>query len=77
MYLYFENERKYFANEIQTEKKYATNRYPYYDEEIIEILFRSSFSGLNKESFKKNIYTVFESHAFPRIVAYHIAEVTS
>lgn len=61
MYMYFENEPKYFANEIQTERLFATNRYPYYDNEILEILFSSTFSGLTKEVFTKSFYTIFDS----------------
>lgn len=61
MYMYFENEPKYFANEIQTERIFTTNRYPYYDNEILEILFSSTFSGLTKEAFTKSFYTIFDS----------------
>ena len=61
MYSFFENEHKYFGNEIQTERLYCTNRYPYHDDEIIKILFKSPFSGVNKAAFKKDYQTIFES----------------
>lgn len=60
-YMYFENEPKYFANEIQSERIYMTNRYPFYDDDIVSLLFKSSFSGLSKRAFTKNFYTIFES----------------
>lgn len=61
MYLYFENERKFFANEIQTTRRFITNRYPYYDDEIVELLFQCPFSGVNKESFKKDFFSIYQS----------------
>ena len=61
MYLFFENERKFFANEIQTERLFCTNRYPYYDDDIIDLIFKSPFSGVNKTAFKKDFYSIFRS----------------
>ncbi len=61
MYMYFENEPKYFANETQTERIFCTNRYPYYDDDILRVLFSSSFSGLTKEAFKRSFHSIYDS----------------
>lgn len=61
MYMFFENEPKYFSNETQTERIFCTTRYPYYDDDILRILFSSSFSGLTKEAFKRSFHSIYDS----------------
>jgi asparagine synthetase B (glutamine-hydrolysing) len=49
-YSYFLNDslRKYSGGEIQAERIFASNRYPFYDDEFFELFIISSYSALRK-----------------------------
>lgn len=39
--------RKYFGSEVQSERLFATNRFPFYDDEFVEFILDSPFSSFN------------------------------
>jgi len=50
--------RKYFSQEIQAERVYATNRFPYFDDDFLDLLYKTTFAGmyngfLGKSKFKR------------------------
>jgi hypothetical protein len=45
-FLFTQALRKYFGAEVHMERIYATNRFPYLDDDFVETVFRAPFSGV-------------------------------
>lgn len=65
-YLFLLNEgvRKYFGGEVQTERIYAFNRFPFLDDEFVEFVFKSPFSGIYTDPLKPTIKQRLNSQVF-------------
>ncbi|MCX6765322.1 MAG: hypothetical protein NT148_02170, partial [Candidatus Nealsonbacteria bacterium] len=48
--------RKYFGGEVHAERIFATNRFPFFDDEFVEAIFKSTFSAINN-TFLKPTYS--------------------
>jgi len=46
--------RKYFMQEIRIERYYVNTRAPYFDDDFLELIFRTPFAGIYKGPLKKN-----------------------
>ena len=46
--------RKYFMQEIQIERPYVTTRFPYYDLDLLKIIFQTPFAGIHNGFLKKS-----------------------
>jgi len=47
LFLYKEGIRKYLGAEVQMERIYATNRFPFLDDDFVDFAFRAPFSGVH------------------------------
>jgi hypothetical protein len=65
-FLYYINEaaRKWFSAEVSTEKVYATNRFPYLDDEFVELIFRAPFAGIYTQPAHPTVNNRFKSQYF-------------
>lgn len=45
-FLLEEGIRKYFMQEIQHERVYITNRFPYFDDDLLDIMYKTPFAGI-------------------------------
>ncbi len=65
-YLFLLNEgaRKYFGGEVQMERIYAVNRFPFLDDNFVEFVFKSPFSGIYSNPLKPTIKQRFNSQFF-------------
>jgi hypothetical protein len=41
-----EGVRKYFSQEIQIERVYVTTRFPFFDDDFVQLMFRTPFAGM-------------------------------
>jgi asparagine synthetase B (glutamine-hydrolysing) len=53
-----EGVRKYFSQEIQIERVYVTTRFPFFDDDFVELMYKTPFAGmyngfLGKSKFKR------------------------
>jgi hypothetical protein len=46
--------RKYFMQEIQIERAYVTTRFPYLDDDLIELIYKTTFAGMYNGFLGKN-----------------------
>jgi len=47
--------RKYFGGEVHSERIFATNRFPFFDDEFVELILQSPFSAINNTFMKPTI----------------------
>ncbi len=47
--------RKYFGGEVHVERLFATNRFPFFDDEFVELILQSPFSAINNTFLKPTI----------------------
>jgi hypothetical protein len=47
--------RKYFGGEVHAERIFATNRFPFFDDEFVELILQSPFSAINNTFLKPTI----------------------
>jgi asparagine synthetase B (glutamine-hydrolysing) len=47
--------RKYFGGEVHSERIFATNRFPFFDDEFVELILKSPFSAINNTFMKPTI----------------------
>ncbi|MEO0191001.1 MAG: hypothetical protein ABIL18_08465, partial [candidate division WOR-3 bacterium] len=59
-----EGARKYFGGEVHMERFYATNRFPFLDDEFVEFVFKSPFSGIYTNPLKPTINQRLNSQLF-------------
>jgi asparagine synthetase B (glutamine-hydrolysing) len=45
-FLLEEGVRKYFMQELQHERPYVTNRFPYFDDDLIDLIYKTPFAGM-------------------------------
>jgi hypothetical protein len=64
MFLLKEGLRKYFGAEIQMERAWMTNRFPFLDDEFVEFLFRAPFAGVYTHTNRPTIGNRFNSQFF-------------
>lgn len=64
MFLLTEGLRKYFGAEVHMERPWATNRFPYLDDEFVEFLFRAPFAGVYSRTLKPTVGNRFHSQYF-------------
>jgi len=64
IFLLEEAVRKYFIQEIRTERRYVDTRTPYLDEDFLELIFRTPFAGIYKGALKKNPISRRKSQEF-------------
>ena len=69
--------RKYFSQEIQSERVYVTNRFPYFDDDFVELIYRTPFAGmyngfLGESKFKRRkgqlLYARIMKRYFPELL---------
>jgi hypothetical protein len=65
-FLYYIKEvaRRWFGAEVSTERVYATNRFPYFDDEFVELMFRAPFAGIYTQPAKPTVNDRFKSQYF-------------
>lgn len=65
-YIFFLDEavRKYFMKEIRIERYYVDTRMPYFDEDFLEMIFRTPFAGIYNSAGKKDIFSRRNSQVF-------------
>jgi hypothetical protein len=65
-YIFFleESVRKYFMQEIRIERCYVDTRTPYFDEDFLELIFKTPFAGIYKGALKKNPFQRRKSQIF-------------
>jgi len=56
--------RKYFMREIRIERRYVESRAPYFDDDFLQLVFRTPFAGLYKGAGKRNIFSRRKSQTF-------------
>jgi len=56
--------RKYFGGEIQAERIFATNRFPFLDDEFVELILQSPFSAINNTFMKPTIFERLNSQIY-------------
>jgi hypothetical protein len=56
--------RKYFMQEIMIERHYVNTLTPYFDEEFLELIFKTPFAGIYKGAGKKDIFSRRNSQLF-------------
>jgi asparagine synthetase B (glutamine-hydrolysing) len=56
--------RKYFGPELQMERPWGINRFPFLDDEFVEFAFRTPFAGVYSRSLKPTIGNRFHSQYF-------------
>ena len=64
LYLISEANRKWFGAELSTERVYATNRFPYLDDEFVEFIFQAPFSGVYSQPITPTVADRFSSQYF-------------
>jgi hypothetical protein len=45
-FLLDEGIRKYFMQELQIERVYITNRFPYFDDDLVDLMYKTPFAGM-------------------------------
>lgn len=65
-YLFLLNEgvRKYFGGEVHMERIYATNRFPFLDDDFVDFIFKSPFSGIYTNPLKPTVKQRYNSQLF-------------
>lgn len=71
--------RKYFSQEIQSERVYVTNRFPYFDDDFIELIYKSTYAGmyngfLGKSKFKRRKGQLLYAEIFKKYF-YELADI--
>jgi len=56
--------RKYFGAEVHMERLFATNRFPYLDDDFVEFIFRSPFAGVRGDLLRPTPRQRFRSQYF-------------
>ena len=56
--------RKYFGGEVQSERIYATNRFPYLDDDFVNFIFQSPFAGVYSNALNPSPNQRFRSQYF-------------
>lgn len=64
LFLLHEGARKYFGGEVHMERIYGTNRFPFLDDDFVEFIFRSPFSGVKSNPLRPSIKQRFTSQYF-------------
>lgn len=70
-FLLEEGIRKYFMQEIQHERGYITNRFPYFDDDLLELIYKTPFAGiyngfLGKSKVKRRRGQLLYAHMIKR-----------
>ncbi|MBI5403533.1 MAG: hypothetical protein HY959_09030 [Ignavibacteriae bacterium] len=66
-----EGVRKYFSQEIQIERVYVTTRFPFFDDDFVELMYKTPFAGmyngfLGKSKFKRRKGQLLYAHIYRR-----------
>ncbi|MDD5362398.1 MAG: hypothetical protein PHN88_09715 [Ignavibacteria bacterium] len=66
-----EGVRKYFSQEIQIERVYVTTRFPFFDDDFVELMYKTPFAGmyngfLGKSKFKRRKGQLLYAHIYKR-----------
>jgi len=66
-----EGVRKFFSQEIQIERVYVTTRFPFFDDDFVELMYRTPFAGmyngfLGKSKFKRRKGQLLYAHIYER-----------
>lgn len=64
MFLLSEGLRKYFGAEIQMERPWGINRFPFLDDDFVEFAFRAPFAGVHSQTLTPTIENRFQSQYF-------------
>ncbi len=56
MFIIEEGIRKYFSQEIQSERVYVTTRFPYFDNDFIDLIYKTTFAGMYNGFLGKSKY---------------------
>ena len=64
MFLLTEGLRKYFGAEIQMERPWGINRFPFLDDEFVEFAFCSPFAGVHAHTLHPSVENRFQSQYF-------------
>ena len=64
MFLFTEGLRKYFGAEIQMERPWGINRFPFLDDEFVEFAFRAPFAGVYSRTLHPTVANRFQSQYF-------------
>lgn len=64
MFLLTEGLRKYFGAELQMERPWGRNRFPFLDDEFVEFAFRAPFAGPYSRTLKPTVENRFSSQYF-------------
>ncbi|MFA5336707.1 MAG: hypothetical protein WC330_00050 [Candidatus Omnitrophota bacterium] len=64
VFLFEESIRKYFMQEIMIERRYVDNRMPYLDDDFLELIFKTPFSGFYKGKSGNNFLAKKDSQLF-------------
>ncbi len=70
-FIIHEGVRKYFSQEIQIERVYVTTRFPFFDDDFVELMYRTPFAGmyngfLGKSKFKRRKGQLLYAHIYKR-----------
>ncbi len=66
-----EGVRKYFSQEIQIERIYVTTRFPFFDDDFVDLMFKTPFAGmyngfLGKSKFKRRKGQLLYAYIFKK-----------
>jgi hypothetical protein len=66
-----EGVRKYFSQEIQIERVYVTTRFPFFDDDFVELMYKTPFAGmyngfLGKSKFKRRKGQLLYAYIYKR-----------
>ena len=64
IYLMLVGLRGYFGGEVHSERFYATNRFPFLDDDFVEFIFKSPFAGVYSNALKPTPNQRFRSQYF-------------
>lgn len=56
MFIIEEGIRKYFSQEIQAERVFITTRFPYWDDDFIDLIYKTPFAGLYNGFLGKSMF---------------------
>lgn len=56
LFILDEGIRKYFTQEIQAERVYVTNRFPYFDQDFLDLIYQTTYAGMYNGFLGKSKY---------------------
>lgn len=56
LFIIEEGIRKYFSQEIQSERVYVSNRFPYFDQDFIDLIYKTTYAGMYNGFLGKSKY---------------------